>query len=237
MIYLTGDTHGDFNRILDFVCKNGVTKNDIIIILGDVGLNYYGNDRGDRRWKRKLNSLGVQFFGLHGNHERRPESLSSYITAEWNGGTVYVEADYPNLAFARDGELYCLDGHQVITLGGAYSVDKYYRLERGLAWFNDEQPSNESKARAEKNLGSVGWKVDYVFSHTCPERYVPIEAFIPGLDQSTIDRSTEQWLGEIESRIAYKRWFCGHWHIDKQIDKMTFLMNSFIPMTWPPEND
>jgi 3-oxoacid CoA-transferase subunit A len=52
-----------------------------------------------------------------------------------------------------------------------------------------------------------------------------MEAFLPGLDQSLIDHSTEEWLDTIEDRLDYKAWYCGHWHINKRIDKMHFLMH------------
>jgi len=44
----------------------------------------------------------------------------------------------------------------------AYSVDKYYRLQRGMNWFPDEQPSDEIKQQTEKQLSSINWNVDIV---------------------------------------------------------------------------
>jgi 3-oxoacid CoA-transferase subunit A len=120
-----------------------------------------------------------------------------------------------------------LDGRKTIVIGGAYSVDKFYRLRRGMDWFDDEQPSKEIKGYVESSLENTGWEVDVVLSHTCPEKYIPTEAFMPGLDQSTVDRSTETWLDTIEDRLEYKQWFCGHWHIDKLIDKIVFIRDSF----------
>lgn len=40
-IYITGDTHRDFDRISFFCEENRTTKDDIMIILGDAGINYY----------------------------------------------------------------------------------------------------------------------------------------------------------------------------------------------------
>jgi len=122
MIYYTGDTHGQSKRVLDFIVRHQLTANDAIVILGDAGLNYYGNDRGDKNYKRKLNDTGVTVFCIHGNHEKRPESLPYYKEYVWHDGKVYIEDDYPNLLFARDGEIYDMDGHQAIVIGGAYSV-------------------------------------------------------------------------------------------------------------------
>ena len=40
------------------------------------------------------------------------------------------------------------------------------------------------------------------------------------------EQDTEKWLEEIERRLKYDHWFCGHWHIDKHIDRMHFLFHS-----------
>lgn len=227
MIYITGDIHGEVFRIAEAVERFNIGSEDTIVLLGDVGMNYYGNKRGDRHRKKRLNKLGVPMFCIHGNHEMRPETITTYHEVEWHGGTVYVEDDYPNLLFARDGEVYDLDGQKTIVIGGAYSVDKWYRLQCDLNWFQDEQPSEEIKAKVEQKLDELGWKVDAVLTHTCPERYIPREAFLSGVDQATVDNTTEQWLDTIAERLDYRAWFCGHWHINKRIDKVHFLFEGF----------
>ena len=120
-----------------------------------------------------------------------------------------------------------MNGQKTIVIGGAYSVDKWYRLQCDLNWFPDEQPSEEIKAKVEQKLHELGWRVDVVLTHTCPERYIPREAFLSGVDQATVDSSTEQWLDTIAERLDYRAWFCGHWHINKRIDKMHFLFDGF----------
>ena len=97
-----------------------------------------------------------------------------------------------------------------------------------MCWFADEQPSAETKAAVEAKLASLNWKVDQILTHTCPTRYIPVEAFIPGIDQSRVDHTTEDWLDTLAERTEYSRWLCGHWHIDKSIDNFRFVMNDFI---------
>ena len=142
------------------------------------------------------------------------------------GGTVYFEEEFPNLFFAKDGEIYDLEGIKAIAIGGAYSVDKWYRLQRNIHWFPDEQPSVEIKTRVEKKLDDLGWQIDAVLTHTCPYGYIPREAFMSCVDQSTVDNSTELWLDTLEKKLNYKAWYCGHWHIEKRIDKIHFLFES-----------
>jgi len=227
MIYITGDIHGEVFHVAEAVDRFKITAEDVIVILGDAGMNYFGNNHGDRRRKKKLNKLGVPIFCIYGNHEMRPETIDTYHEEQWHGGTVYAEDEYPNLLFAKDGEVYDLDGQKTIVIGGAYSVDKWYRLRMDMNWFPDEQPSAEIKARVERKLEELNWKVDVVLSHTCPEQYMPVEAFLSGIDQSTVDNSTEEWLGMIEKKLEYKDWYCGHWHINKRIDRVHFLFEAY----------
>lgn len=190
-IYLTGDTHGQFERIISFCERQQVQPESTFIILGDVGLNYYG-DRRDNRGKDNLTKIPITFFCIHGNHEMRPSKELGYQVKEYHGGKVWVQPEYPNLVFAIDGEIYDFFGHSCIVIGGAYSVDKYYRLARGYNWFEDEQPSDEIKEKVERVLSERDWKIDVVLSHTCPLRYEPAEVFLSMIDQSSVDKSTEQ---------------------------------------------
>lgn len=227
MIYVTGDIHGDPTRICDFCDRNKLTADDTVVILGDAGFNYFGND-DDRYAKKYVAKLPITVFCIHGNHEMRPQTIESYRKIEWRKGMALVEDKYPNIIFAEDGEVYDLDGKKAIAIGGAYSVDMAYRLLHGLRWFPDEQPSEEIKARVEKKLEKLGNKIDIVLSHTCPAKYTPTEAFLPGLNQATVDRSTEEWLDTIEAGNEYKRWYCGHWHINKTVDSVTFLYDKTV---------
>ena len=222
MVFITADPHRDFRRIKAFCGTVGITPDDVMIILGDAGINFHEDTRDI--WKKKeLAVIPITFFCIHGNHEIRPSTIPTYHTQKWRDGMVYVEDEYPNLLFAKDGEIYDLDGHKTIVIGGAYSVDKPYRLAYGRYWWPDEQPSQEIKDYVQKRLDGEEWKIDIVLSHTVPLKYEPVEAFLPGIDQSGVDKSTEQWLDTIENRLEYKRWYCGHYHIEKQTDRIMML--------------
>lgn len=231
-VYITGDTHGGFGRVDRFCRKNHLDQSDTVVILGDARLNYYGGKK-DRRLKECVNGLGPRFLCIHGNHEMRPETVRGYREEVWRGGTVYVEDAFPNLLFAKDGEVYDLNGLSAIAIGGAYSVDKHCRLARGWAWFADEQPDIETKARVEGKLEELGWKVDLVLTHTCPLEYEPTEVFLECVDQSTVDKSTEEWLGGIEKRLDYGRWYCGHFHTSKEVGRLRFMFEDWTELPQP----
>ena len=164
MIYLTGDTHGKFDRIGAFCDKMQTSRDDILIILGDAGINFHAGALDILR-KDYLAKLPITLLCIHGNHERRPESLPYYGEQEWHGGMVYVETRYPNILFAKDGEVYDLDGKKAIAIGGAYSIDKAWRTE-GQSWWADEQPSPEIKARVERVLEQLNWQIDICLLYT-----------------------------------------------------------------------
>ena len=91
----------------------------------------------------------------------------------------------------------------------------------GHKWFKDEQLS-------EYEMNNILEKVkdkhfDIVLTHTSPYKYEPKETFKLKIDQSKIDKSMEHFLDKIEESISYNKWYCGHYHIEKQIDKLEFM--------------
>ena len=213
MIYYTGDIHGSKFEVVRLCKRFNLTKEDTIVLLGDVGANYYGDSR-DEELKEVFSRLKPTIFCIHGNHEIRPSNIPSYKTKEWNGGTVWYEEAYPNILFAKDGDVFEIEGIKHLVIGGAYSVDKFYRITRGYGWWADEQQIREKD-------------FDIILSHTCPFKYEPREMFLAVIDQSTVDTSTERWLDTIEEMVDYKAWYCGHWHTNKRIDKMHFLFHGY----------
>ena len=223
MIYITGDKHADFKDVFLFCKENETTRDDIMIVLGDAGINYFLNLR-DLILKRKLSELPITLFCVHGNHEERPENIDTYITKEFNNGIVYYEEEFPNILFGKDGEIYNFNGNSTLVIGGAYSVDKEFRVMYGLNWYPSEQPNEEIKNRVRKKLKENNNEVDIILSHTCPYKYIPREMFVDGIDNDKVDHSTEFFLDEIEENTNYKKWYCGHYHTDKEIDKLRFMM-------------
>ena len=112
----------------------------------------------------------------------------------------------------------------------AVGVDKGHALKEGMDEETDEQPSEEIKADVEAALDAVGWEIDIVLTHTLPAKFTPTEAMLPGIDQSGVDRSTEDWLDTIEDRLTYKQWLCGHWHINKHVGNFHILMQDYMTL-------
>ena len=225
VIYITGDTHGQFKRVKKFSEIAETTVEDVLIILGDAGINYHGNKK-DYNLKKYIKKIPLTLFCVHGNHEMRPAHIESYEVIDYMGGKAYQDPQFPNIIFAIDGEIYTFNGLKTIVCGGAYSVDKDYRITAGLKWFYDEQPNEDIKQKVEQKLAEQQNKIDVFLSHTTPLNYMPAEMFLSCVDQSTVDKSTEIWLQNTEDNLAYKHWYCGHYHTDKIVDKVEILFKS-----------
>ena len=76
-VFVTGDTHNKFEyQKVEYLCRElETTKDDVLIILGDHGSLYYGDERDDMI-KGYLDSLPISFMMIKGNHDRRPNPNS-----------------------------------------------------------------------------------------------------------------------------------------------------------------
>lgn len=231
-VFCTGDCHAQFKKIKQLCYEQKTTLDDYVIILGDVGLNYHCNEL-DISNKKHLSKLPITLICIHGNHEERAWNLNSYKRVYNNELRcyVYIEEEYPNILFPEDGVIY-LKNKKCLCIGGAYSVDKYYRLMMGYKWFKSEQLTEEEKEKILKIL-EVENSFSYIFTHTIPLKYErELEyLFLPSIDQSTVDKSMEEFLDKVEDRITYQHWFFGHYHDTNDLnDKLTILYHDIIEL-------
>ena len=244
--FITGDKHRHFDRVKKFCREMNTRRKDVLIILGDAGFNYY-DDKRDDDLKKEISALNITLFCLHGNKENRPQNVGTYGIRSFCGGKVYYEPKYPNIYFAIDGEIYTFEGKKYMVVGGAHSVDKMRCLEEGSPFWYDEMPDDAVKATVELNLQNEAKKIYGMMTHTCPIDYLPTEMFMSTRQNASIkrkprkakskklfkpdiDRSTEIWLGELEKKLDYEVWFCGHYHVDKQIDKVQMMWRDIRPL-------
>lgn len=223
-VLITGDTHGRVSqRILNIARNNPglVPEETAIIILGDAGINYYLN-KSDKKNKYQINNYGYKIYCVRGNHEEHPGNIDSmeYVFDEEVGYWVYWEEDYPNIRYLADGFIYNFKGYRCLVIGGAYSVDKWWRLQQAAAqgssfsgWFEDEQLTPEEMENIFERI--KGEEVDFVFTHTCPHSFEPTDLFLDCVDQSTVDKSMEYWLEDVRHIFSWKIWCFGHFHADR----------------------
>ena len=220
--FITGDTHGDvYNRIKHI--SNNSNHETAIIILGDVGLNFFRNSleysRTDTLRKDLVNKVGVKVYCVRGNHEMRPKDVGIIMLETFDDnvhGNVYMEPDYPNIRYLMDGGEYEIDGHKTLVIGGAYSVDKQYRLANQEAngfcgWFENEMLTKYEMEEIEKKVS--GNHYDFVFTHTAPSEWTPEDTFT--MQFPDVDVSMEVWMQNLKEKISFNVWCFGHYHLDR----------------------
>ena len=232
LIY-TGDVHGGFAAItrISNIQRNipeYKPEETMIVILGDSGLNFWLNNT-DKKYKKFLNSMNYHIYCVRGNHEQRPELIKNMVLVndENVNNVVYMEEAFPNIRYFVDGKIYNLLGYKCLVIGGAYSVDKWYRLARAgyskdeaetadpkkCGWFKDECLTAAEMATIMEEV--KGKSVDFILSHTCPLSWEPTDLFLNGIDQSTVDKSMEVWLDELKDNVKWKYYLFGHYHADR----------------------
>lgn len=241
---ITGDTHRVFSRF-DYLPPELNAPDTAVIVLGDGGLNYFLDERDNDFKKNFVKKYKMTWYFLHGNHEERPENIPGMIRTYDNNvkGTVWYQPEYPSIKYFTEWNIYNINGRTVGVIGGAYSIDKMYRLENrygkagakyyaALAaageeipwtgWFASEQLTPQERQQCMKEF--AGKSFDFILSHTAPLKYEPTHLFLHGIDQTKVDKTMENFLNEIEENIKYKAWLFGHYHADEQIAPKVEIM-------------
>lgn len=71
-VFVKGDIHGMTQKLQEFCKENQLTTEDVIILLGDTGINYFGcvgEIERDIGLKKKLANIPVTFFIINGNRQ------------------------------------------------------------------------------------------------------------------------------------------------------------------------
>ena len=233
-IFVTGDIHASYDIAkLSESCFDtaGLTKDDYVIICGDFGL-VWNNSASEQYWLRWLDARPFTTLFVDGNHEGF-SLLNSFLETTWNGGAVHQVAT--SVLHLKRGQLFNIDGCRIFTMGGATSSedDRTHRIQ-GKTWFTEEIPNEQERTTALETLDAADWDCDFVITHCAPSSSAQgISEHTDRLKIHPMDEYTD-WLQTIQDRLTYRHWFCGHYHIDAQIqDKTTVLYNRIAVLADP----
>lgn len=243
MIYITGDCHGNFGRFtkhqrrkLPFL----LGRNDYVIVCGDLGLLWVKDKElaYNLRW---LSSLPFTLLWVQGNHENY-NMIAEYPVEIWHGGKVrHIVRD--KIILLERGQVFHMEEKSFFTFGGASSHDiqggildrtlpdfrknKKRAIRSGLpyrirneSWWEQELPSEVEMQEGRSNLSRVDDTVDYVISHCLSGgMQEKLESYYGGGPRLYEQDILTNYFDELEGKLQYRVWFCGHYHVNLQLDE------------------
>lgn len=224
MIYVTGDTHADLDigklSVKRFPQQKELSKGDYLIICGDFGLIWDGSRR-EMWWQNWLTMKNFTTLWIDGNHENF-DILYQFPLINKFGGKVREIA--PDVFHLDRGQVLTIDEKKIFVMGGARSVDKDRRIEH-ISWWKEEMPSDKEMECAVSALARNNWKVDYVLTHCAPRS---IQTMLANWYEND---PMVSFLERIRIDLTFKRWYFGHYHVDKQVNEhFIALYNEVIPI-------
>ncbi len=218
MIFITGDTHGDFERFKKFR-KPFLRHRDYIIVCGDFGFIWNGS-KDEQQILEKFKKLRCTCLFIDGTHDNL-ELLKNYPEKEMFGGKVREINE--NLFYLKRGEVFEIEGKRIFALGGGHSSDIDDRI-MGESWWPEEMPSEKELKEAEKNLGKNDFSVDLVITHQNPH-----SDFVVEINDVPHQNNLVSFLLNISRNVRYKHWYFGCEHMDKAISpRMTAVFEKII---------
>lgn len=195
-IILAGDTHGDANAVKTLMEKARDIEADALFVLGDFGIwDHHDGGSFTDHVSRFTERYEVPVFFLPGNHDNY-DLLFQWEAEKPRTADGFYEIK-PNLYYSPRGHRWTWSGVSFLSLGGAYSVDKEWRViqdgvdlaqvrsmkQRGLSlnvaetylfehgqkrWWHQEEISEQEMRDAMK-----GGPVDVMLAHDKPRDAKP----------------------------------------------------------------
>ena len=243
MIFITGDTHGDFRRFStkQFPEQKEMSRDDYVIVCGDFGGIWIGGTN-EEYWLTWLSEKPFTILFVDGNHENFDRLYSDeFPVVNFHGGKAHKIRD--NIYHLMRGQIFTLGDKTFFAFGGASSHDiddgileendypsylelrQDYNRRRRLgesirinhySWWKEELPSDEEMNEGRDNLSTNDNKVDFVISHSPPRQICSI------LGYYNPDRLPMYFDELLENGLQFTKWHSGHLHLER------IVLNKFI---------
>ncbi len=209
MVYVTGDIHGDIDRLFDREWRK-LKKGDTLIVCGDFGFLWDGSkDERDVIKYLSTRKYTVAFVdGTHDNYDR----IYAHRQTVWKGGLVHRIGEH--LYHLERGQIFTIEDKRIFTFGGGESRDKDMRVEKGN-WWRNELPTPGEMADGAKALDEAGRHIDYIITHEPPGSVKTAMLFRGGESESV--NKLNGYFDRISRLCTFRHWYFGSLHEDRMI--------------------
>lgn len=208
-ILLSGDIHSAVWGLDRVMHRAEVEKVEAVFFLGDFGWDF--SPRFINTASLWYENTGIPIYFIDGNHE------DFDILYEYEVGEDGLRTLAEGLKHVPRGTVMNLDGHNVLLIGGASSIDKMWRTE-GTSWWPQELITEDDVDMALANCADL--EITAVFSHEGPmlpansnKTDEDLIAYSPALEADVrISQDQRAKLMRIGSKVKPKFWYHGHHH-------------------------
>ena len=207
MIYITGDTHAEYDNFLNRLYHYPIGAGDTVIVTGD--FCFVRDEMPYSYYLKQLSKEPFTITFIDGNHDDHA-LINTYPVVDLFGGKAHRITE--NIYHLMRGQLFTIEGKTFFTFGGAYSHDKDMRTE-GYDWWPEELPGNSDYDTAAGTLNACNNKVDHMITHTLPQSIIHYIGRVPEPQEIQLD-SYFEWLYH---NCEFKMWYGGHFHINRLV--------------------
>lgn len=231
-IVVCGDIHGEFNAMIHKLCIQYQMTDTLLIVAGDCGFGFEKPAHYEQLFSRnsaRLTKANNRVLMVRGNHDN-----PAYFNMERIG--------HERFRTIPDYSVIQACGHNILCVGGAISIDRYWRKEHDehnqrsekVTYWPDEAPVYDAAL-----LDEIGrqFRIDTVITHTAPSfcelmtkcglsEWTEKDPGIPA--DCMAERKTMDMIFEHLKRDNHplSRWYYGHFHQSwsSEIDGVLFSM-------------
>jgi UDP-2,3-diacylglucosamine pyrophosphatase LpxH len=219
-----GDIHGEFDKLINFIKDKQYDGN--VIIAGDCGVGFHNWEPDVHRLNSVCNKTNAHVYFVRGNHDN-----PFFFRGEYTLSNITLVDDY---------RLFQWGDEYVLTIGGAYSIDRRPRIyedknnairfaEGRLKTLQETYWVDEAFVYLPEVIDEIfqNYNVQYVVTHSAP-----LDCFPMGIESDIVrsycktdenlrtdlihERTT---LRNMRIQIAEKKdikcWCYGHFHMSK----------------------
>lgn len=208
-VCIIGDTHADATFVANIHRAIKPDDVDVIVQLGDFGFTFPDSLlHSIYAWLDK--EPGRLWYWIDGNHDEH--NYIQNVIMDGESGDFPISHFHERMFYCPRGSVAMIGNKKALFVGGAYSIDKRYRVP-DISWWSQEMITHADVDHALENVHRVGGAIDVMFTHDSPNhRWLVNELSAHGYKVDQDSYANRMNLTSIVERVHPKVLYHGHYH-------------------------